>query len=66
MRTVQRLIDELRKFPPDAEVCAYEGADTGLIIDGHGFIPCRPGYLHSLDILEGDGETKFYNAKDSA
>lgn len=61
MRTVSQLIEELQKFPPDAQVSAYEGRDTGLIIDGHGFIPCRPEYLDSLGIVEGDGETVIYN-----
>ena len=66
MRTVGELIEELRKFPLDAQVAAYEGEDTGLIIDGHGFIPCRPEYLDSLGIVEGDGETVIYNRKEPA
>lgn len=59
MRTVQRLIEELQKFPPDAEVAAYEREDTGIVIEGHGFIPCR---TYGMD----DGETEFVSPKEPA
>jgi len=34
MPTIARLIEELRKFPPDAIACAYEGEVTGITVSG--------------------------------
>lgn len=34
MITVARLIEELKKFPPDALAYAYEGEITGIVIVG--------------------------------
>ena len=42
MRTVENLIEELRKFPKDAMTYAYEGEGCGIVIKTkngkHGFI----------------------------
>lgn len=58
MTTVAKLIEELKKFPPDALVEAYEGEDTGLFILDHGFIPCRPPSWGMED-----GETSIFKGK---
>lgn len=45
MRTIQELVEELQKFPPDARCFAYEGEGTGIVIlrrDGlSGFVSCK-------------------------
>jgi hypothetical protein len=67
MRTVQNLIDELRKFPLDAMCSAYEGiggADdiVGIVISkpgnigGPGVIHCGPTRTERATILI-DGST---------
>lgn len=38
MKTVKKMIEELKKFPKDALCYGYEGEKTGLGILGHGFI----------------------------
>ena len=43
MKTVEQLIKELSKFPPDAKCFAYEGEQIGIVInhnDKQGFIYC--------------------------
>ena len=45
MKTVRKMIEELRKFPPDAKCYAYEGEASGLGItygQRSGFIFCDP------------------------
>ena len=43
MKTVKKMIEELKKFPPDATCYAYEGEAIGLGVkyeNTHGFIFC--------------------------
>lgn len=51
MRTVEKLIDELKKFPNEAVCYAYEGEGCGIVVEmpgtrpfsPQGFIPCGEG-----------------------
>lgn len=50
MKTVKELIDELKKFPEDAECFAYKGEDSGISIHSkdnkeHGFIFCQGAHF---------------------
>lgn len=62
MRTVENLIHELRKFPPDAMCSAYEGEVIGIVISkpgnigGPGVIHCGPKRTEAATILI-DGNT---------
>ena len=42
MKTVKELIKELKKFPPEAQCCAYEGESVGLSI----FLDKKTGFIH--------------------
>lgn len=54
--TVEELIIELKKFPKDAEVFAYEGEATGVTIyDKKG----NYGFIHT----KGDNETELFDDK---
>lgn len=44
MRTVKSLIEELRKFPEDAECYAYEGEAFGVVIQRKGYLD--QGFVH--------------------
>jgi len=55
--TVEKLIIELQKFPPDSIVEAYEGEDIGITLTkdaNYGFIPCRG--------TDEDGETELFKS----
>lgn len=56
MRTVESLITELQKFPPQAKCYAYEGEVIGIVINP----PSRnPGDTQGVIFCaEGDGEEK--------
>ncbi len=57
MKTVKELIDELKKFPEDAECFAYEGEDSGISIHSkdnkeHGFIFCQGAHFKERPTIE--------------
>lgn len=58
MRTVESLIEELKKFPPDAKCRAYEGEIIGLIISVPGLPLGGAGIIH-CDDLKVQRETKL-------
>ncbi len=59
MKTVKRMIEELKNFPLDAECFAYEGEVTGLIINKDG----EQGVIHCSEYP--DLEPTIYLGKQS-